>query len=74
MSNTLVSDNNVGIIIDPAGSGTTNAVLDHVEMENNASDGLSVKYRLPDRQHHHQRQREREQRSDGIHACDRWNE
>ena len=31
-----------GIAIHPAGSGTTNGVLDHVEIENNGSDGLNV--------------------------------
>jgi len=41
VSSTLVSDNTgTGINIDPAGSGTTNGVLDHVQMENNAANGL----------------------------------
>jgi hypothetical protein len=43
LSNTLVSDNDLhGIIINPTGSGTTNGVLDHVDMENNSNDGLLV--------------------------------
>jgi hypothetical protein len=43
VSNTLVSDNGLsGIGIGPDGSGTTNGVLDHVEMENNVSNGLFV--------------------------------
>jgi hypothetical protein len=42
VTNTLVSDNNAGIVINPAGSGTTTAVLEYVEMEHNAADGLSV--------------------------------
>ncbi|HZZ17035.1 MAG TPA: right-handed parallel beta-helix repeat-containing protein, partial [Candidatus Sulfotelmatobacter sp.] len=41
VSNTVVSDNNFhGIFISGAGSGTTNGVLNHVEMDNNAFDGL----------------------------------
>jgi len=41
VSNTLVSDNgDGGIVITPA--GTTTAVLDHVELKNNASSGLFV--------------------------------
>ena len=42
MANTLVSDNANGIVIAPFGSGTTNGVLDHVQIQNNASDGLHV--------------------------------
>ncbi len=43
VSNTLISDNGTnGIAIDPAGSGTTNGVLNHVELENNKLDGLLV--------------------------------
>ena len=64
VSNTLVSDNGGnGIDIGPSGSGTTNGVLDHVEMENNGSNGLIVTTGYPDHQRHRQRQREREQRS-----------
>ena len=41
VSSTLVSDNTgTGINIDPTGSGTTNGVLDHVQTENNAANGL----------------------------------
>ena len=41
VSNTLISDNgNNGIAISTNGSGTTTGVLDHVEMENNANNGL----------------------------------
>jgi hypothetical protein len=41
VSNTLVSDNGGnGIFIQPFGSGITNAVLNHVEIENNTSNGL----------------------------------
>jgi hypothetical protein len=41
VSNTLVSDNGgQGISISPSGSGTTNGVLNRVEMENNALSGL----------------------------------
>ena len=41
VSNTLVSDNGgQGIVISPSGSGTTNGVLNRVEMENNALSGL----------------------------------
>jgi hypothetical protein len=43
VSNTLISDNGSdGIQIDPSGPGTTNGVLNHVEMEHNAPDGLAV--------------------------------
>jgi Right handed beta helix region len=44
VSNTLVSDNITGIFIEPTGSvsQTMNGVLNHVEIENNASDGLRV--------------------------------
>jgi hypothetical protein len=43
VSNTLVSDNGlVGIFIQPVSSGSTNAVLNHVDMENNGNDGLFV--------------------------------
>jgi hypothetical protein len=44
VSNTLISDNNTGIDIGPTGSAaqTTNGVLNHVEIENNASHGLLV--------------------------------
>jgi len=38
VSNTLVADNGgLGLLIQPAGSGTTNGVLDHVHIENNGS-------------------------------------
>jgi hypothetical protein len=43
VSNTLISDNGSdGISIIANGSGTTTGVLDHVTMENNHSNGLSV--------------------------------
>jgi hypothetical protein len=44
VSNTVVSDNITGIFIEPTGSvsQTMNGVLNHVEIENNASDGLRV--------------------------------
>jgi hypothetical protein len=43
VSNTLVSDNrDNGIFINTAGSGTTNGVLNHIEMENNGQNGLFV--------------------------------
>jgi hypothetical protein len=43
VSNTLVSDNGLhGIVISPAGTGTTTGVLDHVRMKNNAQNGLTV--------------------------------
>jgi hypothetical protein len=43
VSNTLVSDNGGnGIFINTADSGTTNGVLNHVEMENNGLHGLFV--------------------------------
>ena len=47
VSNTLVADNGgLGLLIQPAGSGTTNGVLDHVHIEDNGSnilsDGLAV--------------------------------
>jgi hypothetical protein len=41
VSNTLLSDNGgEGINIIPEGSGTTNAVIDHVKMQNNGASGL----------------------------------
>jgi hypothetical protein len=41
VSNTVISDNGPhGIFISDNGSGTTNGVLNHVEMENNEFDGL----------------------------------
>jgi hypothetical protein len=44
VSNTLISDNgNNGMTIGPAGTGPTSGVLDHVQMENNASEGLRVR-------------------------------
>ncbi len=44
VSNTLISDNgNNGMTIEPAGTGPTSGVLDHVQMENNASEGLLVR-------------------------------
>jgi hypothetical protein len=44
VSNTLISDNgNSGIAIEPAGTGPTTGVLDHVQMENNADEGLLVR-------------------------------
>jgi hypothetical protein len=42
VSNTQVSDNSLGILISPSGSGTTSGVLDHVQIENNTGDGLQV--------------------------------
>ena len=42
VSNTPVSDNGNGIVINSNGSGTTNGVLDHVQMENNGTNGLAV--------------------------------
>jgi hypothetical protein len=43
VSNTLVSDNGYnGISIQSAGPGTVTGVLNHVKIENNASDGLNV--------------------------------
>jgi hypothetical protein len=43
VSNTLISDNGgVGIFIQPASSGSTNAVLNHVEALHNASGGLFI--------------------------------
>jgi Right handed beta helix region len=43
VSNTLVSDNGGDAInISPAGSGTINGVVDHVQMENNSGVGLYV--------------------------------
>ncbi len=51
VSNTLVSDNgNDGIRISPQGSGTTNGVLSHVEIENNAAEGLNVTALTPSTQ------------------------
>jgi hypothetical protein len=43
VSNTLLSDNSVsGIVINPAGSGTTNGVIDHVRTENNGDFGINA--------------------------------
>jgi hypothetical protein len=43
VSNTLVADNGgYGIDINPLSLGTTNAVIDHVELQNNASAGLAA--------------------------------
>jgi hypothetical protein len=42
VSNTLVSDNGNGIVINPSGSGTTNGVIDHVHIENNQTSGLNA--------------------------------
>jgi hypothetical protein len=43
VSNTLISDNGHNAIsIDSFGTGTTNGAVNHVEMGNNAGDGLSV--------------------------------
>jgi hypothetical protein len=43
VSNTVVSDNGyIGISIQSAGPGTVTGVLDHVQIENNASDGLNA--------------------------------
>jgi hypothetical protein len=43
VSNTLVADNgNHGIAILPTGMGTTNSVLNHVDIENNSGFGLNV--------------------------------
>jgi hypothetical protein len=43
VSNTQVSDNGyIGISIQSAGPGTTTGVLNHVKVENNASDGLNA--------------------------------
>ena len=47
VSNTLIADNGgLGLLVEPAGSGTTTGVLDHVHIENNGSnmlsDGLAV--------------------------------
>ncbi len=43
VSNTLLSDNGFnGIGITPSGSGTTNSVLSHVEVDNNGGPGLLV--------------------------------
>ena len=42
VSNTVISDNKNGIIILPTGPGTVQSVLDHVKMEYNSNDGLSV--------------------------------
>ena len=43
VSNTLLSDNSGnGVVIETPGAGTTNGVLDHVQMENNGSHGLLV--------------------------------
>jgi hypothetical protein len=42
VSNTLLSDSDAGIRVTPTGTGTTNGVLDHVQMENNGMDGLFV--------------------------------
>ena len=43
VSNTLISDNvGGGIFIAPSGSGTTHGVVNHVELENNGSNGLGA--------------------------------
>ncbi|HEX3598866.1 MAG TPA: right-handed parallel beta-helix repeat-containing protein [Lacipirellulaceae bacterium] len=42
MSNIQVSDNNFGIYIGPVGSGITHGVLDHVHVDNNAADGITI--------------------------------
>jgi hypothetical protein len=42
VSNTLLSDNDLGIFIVPSGSGTTSGVLDHVDIENSGNAGLSI--------------------------------
>jgi hypothetical protein len=42
VSNTLLSDNFRGIDINTHGTGTTTGVLSHVEIENNADNGLTV--------------------------------
>jgi hypothetical protein len=42
VSDTLSSDNSIGISVIPAGSGTTNGVLDHVRMENNSYAGVNI--------------------------------
>jgi hypothetical protein len=43
ISNTLVANNaGSGIAMTPSGSGAVTAVLDHVEVDNNASDGIAV--------------------------------
>jgi Right handed beta helix region len=48
VSNTLVSDSGSdGIHIHPTGSGITNGVLNHVEIENNAGAGLTVQTEQP---------------------------
>jgi hypothetical protein len=47
VSNTLVSDSSDAILIEPLGSGTTIGVLNHVEMENNANNGLNIQTSSP---------------------------
>ena len=47
VSNTLVSDNGLGIVISPSGSGTTTAVLDHVLIENSGNGGLQIENPAP---------------------------
>jgi hypothetical protein len=42
VANTRVSDSNFGIAISPTGTGTTNGVLNHVDIENNIQDGITV--------------------------------
>jgi len=42
VSNTLVSDNNLGISIVPGGTGSAAGVLDHVNLEDNSGAGLTV--------------------------------
>jgi hypothetical protein len=43
VSNTVVSDNGyIGISVQSAGPGTVTGVLDHVQIENNANDGLNA--------------------------------
>jgi hypothetical protein len=42
VANTLIADNGGGISIGPSDTGTTEGVLDHVKIENNVQNGLSV--------------------------------
>jgi hypothetical protein len=42
VSNTLVANNNPGIVITPNGTGTVSGVLDHVTVVHNANNGLFV--------------------------------
>ena len=57
---------NDGIEIGSTGTGTVTGVLDHVAMENNGVNGLTLVPILPDHQRHRHRQRDRGQRNDGI--------